>query len=64
MTLTHQDLASLAGTSRETVTGVLSSFKGQRLISIRGTWVTVLEPGPPDPASYTAVNAIVSDTRH
>ncbi len=45
MVLTHQDLASLAGTSRETVTRVLSSFKRQRLICIRGTSVTVLEPG-------------------
>jgi CRP/FNR family transcriptional regulator len=44
MALTHQDLASLAGTSRETVTRVLSSFKRLRLICIRGTSVTVLEP--------------------
>ena len=45
MALTHQDLASLAGTSRETVTRVLGSFKRQRLICIRDTSVTVLNPG-------------------
>lgn len=44
MALTHQDLASLTGTSRETVTRVLNSFKRQRLISIRGASVTVLAP--------------------
>ncbi len=45
MALTHQDLASLAGISRETVTRALNSFKRQRLICIRGTSVTVLNPG-------------------
>ena len=44
MALTHQDLADLAGTSRETVTRVLSSFRRQRFIHTRGASMAILDP--------------------
>jgi|SRR5215472_2888626 len=44
MALTHQDLANLTGTSRETVTRILNSFKRQHLISRQGASLTVLQP--------------------
>lgn len=44
MALTHEDLASLIGTSRETVTRMLSKFKRDKLIQIRGATVVILAP--------------------
>jgi len=45
MALTHEDLASLIGTSRETVTRMLSKFKRDKLIQMRGATVLILDPG-------------------
>ena len=42
MALTHEDLASLASTSRETVTRLLGRFQKEKLIQIRGTTIIVL----------------------
>jgi CRP/FNR family cyclic AMP-dependent transcriptional regulator len=44
MALTHEDLASLAGTSRETVTRTLGKFKKEKLIQIRGSSLHILSP--------------------
>ncbi|WP_245631981.1 Crp/Fnr family transcriptional regulator [Edaphobacter aggregans] len=44
MALTHEELASLAGTSRETVTRVLSRLQRENLIHIHGTSITILAP--------------------
>jgi CRP/FNR family transcriptional regulator, cyclic AMP receptor protein len=44
MSLTHEELASLAGTSRETVTRVLGRLKKERLIRVHGISVTILSP--------------------
>jgi CRP/FNR family cyclic AMP-dependent transcriptional regulator len=44
MALTHEDLASLAGTSRETVTRTLGQFKKQKLIEIHGSSLHILSP--------------------
>jgi CRP/FNR family cyclic AMP-dependent transcriptional regulator len=44
MALTHEDLASLAGTSRETVTRTLSRFKKEKLIEIHGSSLHILSP--------------------
>ena len=44
MALTHEELANLAGTSRETVTRVLSRFQREKLIQIKGASVTLLAP--------------------
>jgi CRP/FNR family cyclic AMP-dependent transcriptional regulator len=44
LTLTHEELASLAGTSRETVTRTLGSLQRERLIEIRGSSVTISDP--------------------
>ncbi|QMV19647.1 helix-turn-helix domain-containing protein [Granulicella sp. 5B5] len=44
MALTHEDLASLAGLSRETVTRTLGKFQREKLLSIRGTMFHILEP--------------------
>jgi CRP/FNR family transcriptional regulator, cyclic AMP receptor protein len=41
-TLTHQELANLVGTTRETVTKVLSDMKSRHLISIQGHKITIL----------------------
>ena len=43
--LTHEDIAAMTATSRETVTRALQQFKRDQLISIRGSSLTVLQPG-------------------
>jgi len=42
MALTHEDLASLASTSRETVTRLLGRFQREKLIQIRGTSILIV----------------------
>ncbi len=44
MVLTHDDLASFTGSSRETVTRTLGKFQKDKLIEIRGASVRVLSP--------------------
>ncbi|QHS50984.1 Crp/Fnr family transcriptional regulator [Edaphobacter sp. 12200R-103] len=44
MPLTHEELASMTATSRETVTRTLSRFRRENLISIKGISLTVLQP--------------------
>ncbi len=44
MVLTHEEIASMTGTSRETVTRVLRQFQREKLISIKGAFLTVLQP--------------------
>jgi CRP/FNR family cyclic AMP-dependent transcriptional regulator len=44
MALTHEDLASMIGTSRETVTRILGRFKRDKLILMRGATVLILAP--------------------
>jgi CRP/FNR family transcriptional regulator len=41
--LTHEDLANLAGTSRETVTRTLAQFRRDELIQIHGSSMTILD---------------------
>jgi CRP/FNR family cyclic AMP-dependent transcriptional regulator len=42
MSLRHEDLASMLGSSRESVTRVLNSFRRKGVISIEGTKMTIL----------------------
>jgi CRP/FNR family transcriptional regulator len=44
MGLTHEELANLSGISRETVTRMLSRFKREKLIQVRGATVVILSP--------------------
>jgi len=44
MTLTRDELGSLAGLSRETITRVLSFFQKKKLIEVHGTSFLILEP--------------------
>jgi CRP/FNR family transcriptional regulator len=44
MALTHEELANLAGTSRETVTRALGKFQKDGLIEIRGSSFRVISP--------------------
>lgn len=44
MTLTHDDIAEFASTSRETVTRTLGRFRKDELIHIRGAAVRILQP--------------------
>jgi CRP/FNR family cyclic AMP-dependent transcriptional regulator len=44
MALTHEELASMAGTSRETVTRLLNQFERDHLITRRGTSITIVNP--------------------
>ena len=41
LTLTHEEIAQLISTSRETVTRVLSGFKNERIIEIKGATLVV-----------------------
>ena len=45
MNLTHDELASMTATTRETVTRTLSKFKKDGVIKTRGVALTVLQPG-------------------
>ena len=44
MALTHEELANLAGCSRETVTRTLGRFKREQLIKMRGVSIHILSP--------------------
>lgn len=44
MALTHEELANLIGTSRETVTRMLGKFKRDKLIVVRGATIVILAP--------------------
>ena len=44
LALTHEELASLAGTSRETVTRVLGRLRREDIIRISGSTLTILSP--------------------
>jgi CRP/FNR family transcriptional regulator len=44
MALTHEELANLIGSSRETVTRMLGRFKREKLIEVRGATVLILAP--------------------
>jgi CRP/FNR family transcriptional regulator, cyclic AMP receptor protein len=44
MTLTQEEIAGMTGTSRETVSRVLQQFQRNKLISIKGVSLTVLQP--------------------
>jgi CRP/FNR family transcriptional regulator len=43
--LTHEEMAQMIGTTRETVTRLLSAFKRKKLISVKGASFFVLEKG-------------------
>ena len=40
--LTHEEIAQMIGTTRETVTRLLSDFKRRKLISVKGSSLFVL----------------------
>jgi CRP/FNR family transcriptional regulator len=44
MALTHEELASMTATTRETITRTLSRFRKDKVISIRGVALTLLQP--------------------
>ncbi|MEO6924509.1 MAG: Crp/Fnr family transcriptional regulator [Bryocella sp.] len=44
MGLTHEELANMVGSSRETVTRTLGQFKRDNLIEIRGSSISLLSP--------------------
>lgn len=44
MSLTHEEVASMAATTRETVTRTLSRLRKENVISTRGVALTVLQP--------------------
>lgn len=44
MALTHEELANLVGSSRETVTRMLGRFRREKLIQMRGASILILSP--------------------
>ena len=44
MTLTQEEIAGMTGTTRETVSRVLHQFQKDKLITIKGAFLTVLQP--------------------
>jgi CRP/FNR family transcriptional regulator, cyclic AMP receptor protein len=44
MALTHEELANMAGTSRETVTRVLGKLRKDKLIQVHGSSIVILAP--------------------
>ncbi|MDE3200064.1 MAG: Crp/Fnr family transcriptional regulator [Acidobacteriota bacterium] len=44
MALTHEELANMAGTSRETVTRLLNQFRRDEWITIKGASMTIVKP--------------------
>ncbi|HLG03468.1 MAG TPA: Crp/Fnr family transcriptional regulator, partial [Bacteroidia bacterium] len=45
MAISREDLANLAGTAQETVIRTLSDFKDEKLITIKGSLITLLDVG-------------------
>lgn len=43
--MTHEEIGQMIGTTRETVTRLLSQLKRQKLIEVKGSTVLVTEPG-------------------
>jgi CRP/FNR family transcriptional regulator len=41
MTLTHEEIAEMIGSSRETVTRLFASFKRQGLVEVRGSTLVI-----------------------
>ncbi len=41
VSLTHEEIAEMIGTSRETVSRVFSDFKKKRLLEVKGSIVTI-----------------------
>ena len=41
--LTHEEIAQMIGTTRETVTRLLSDFKRKKIIDVKGSSVFVME---------------------
>jgi CRP/FNR family transcriptional regulator, cyclic AMP receptor protein len=44
MALTHEEIANMAGTSRETVTRLLNQFRRDQWITIKGSSLTIVKP--------------------
>jgi CRP/FNR family transcriptional regulator len=44
MALTHEEIANMAGTSRETVTRLLNQFRRDQWIVIKGTSLMIVKP--------------------
>ncbi|MGZ4823064.1 MAG: Crp/Fnr family transcriptional regulator [Terriglobales bacterium] len=44
LTLTHEEIAQMIGTTRETVTRAMARFKKQKLIEVRGATLVLLAP--------------------
>ena len=44
MALTHEEIANMAGTSRETVTRLLNQFRRDQWITIKGASMTIVKP--------------------
>jgi CRP/FNR family transcriptional regulator len=44
MALTHEEIANMAGTSRETVTRLLNQFRRDQWITIKGASLTIIKP--------------------
>jgi CRP/FNR family transcriptional regulator, cyclic AMP receptor protein len=44
LALTHEEIANMAGTSRETVTRLLNQFRRDQWIQVRGASVTIVKP--------------------
>jgi CRP/FNR family cyclic AMP-dependent transcriptional regulator len=44
MALTHEEIANMAGTSRETVTRLLNQFRRDEWITIKGSSLTIVKP--------------------
>ena len=44
VTLTHEEIAQLLGTTRETVTRLLTQFRSERLIEVKGSTMIVRNP--------------------
>ena len=41
--LTHEEIAQMIGTTRETVTRLLSDFKRKKIIEVKGSTILVLQ---------------------
>ena len=44
VTLTHEEIAQMIGTTRETITRLLTQFRSERLIEVRGSTMIVRNP--------------------
>jgi ribosomal protein S3 len=58
LTLTHEEIAEIIGTTRETVSRLFSQFKKKQLLQLKGATLTIRNPSRPAKNGQLVAGAI------